>query len=144
MYLKISPSTFGDPIVTRLYSSHKYFKDGDCFLPLFIPEAISIKARSVITVHMKIKVLASSSPIRISPVGFHITLMSNYQLSPIRMSGGIHLVQPGNINEIVIAIDNISDKECEIPEGTPLFQLTSPSVGQIRYIFLPFFPQTGK
>tara|TARA_Y100000996_G_scaffold282137_1_gene222662 strand:+ start:844 stop:1308 length:465 start_codon:yes stop_codon:yes gene_type:complete len=132
MYLLIKADN--DEIGNR-YRLHTHFNPGDSGLDLFIPEGINIKANSVSNViDLGIACAAYMDENCEKPTSYYLYPRSSMgSKTPLRLSNSVGIIDSGYRGNIKIIVDNISDEDYFIPQGTRLVQLCDPSLNCSKF-----------
>ena len=132
MYLLIKADN--DEIGNR-YRLHTHFNPGDSGLDLFIPEGINIKANSVSNViDLGIACAAYMDENCEKPTSYYLYPRSSMgSKTPLRLSNSVGIIDSGYRDNIKIIVDNISDEDYFIPQGTRLVQLCDPSLNCSKF-----------
>ena len=132
MYLLIKADN--DEIGNR-YRLHTHFNPGDSGLDLFIPEGINIKANSVSNViDLGIACAAYMDENCEKPTSYYLYPRSSMgSKTPLRLSNSVGIIDSGYRGNIKIIVDNISDEDYFIPQGTRLVQLCAPSLNCSKF-----------
>ena len=117
---------------------HQTVNKNDAGIDLYIPRDIFIKPKSQekipLGVHAsvlkttKISLDNSGGSTLLEPCGFFLFPRSSIPKTPLRMSNSIGLIDAGYRGELIAVVDNISDDNYLIKEGTRLFQIVNPSL----------------
>ena len=119
----------------ELYDNHETYHEGDSGLDLFIPEGINIKANSVSNViDLGIACAAYMDENCEKPTSYYLYPRSSMgSKTPLRLSNSVGIIDSGYRGNIKIIVDNISDEDYFIPQGTRLVQLCDPSLNCSKF-----------
>jgi dUTP pyrophosphatase len=100
---------------------------GDAGMDLFVPETITIPAKSLA---FKIDHLVSCEATIVDrPVSFYLYPRSSMGgRTPLRMSNSLGIIDSGYRGNLIGMVDNLSDEDYIVEKGTRLFQVCSPSL----------------
>jgi dUTP pyrophosphatase len=114
MHLYIKPA---NDSVREMYANHGSYHHGDSGLDLFVPETMTIPARSMTMINLAIacETLDNES--------YLLLPRSSICKTPLRLANSIGLIDAGYRGTIQAAVDNISDEDYVVEKGVRLFQL---------------------
>tara|TARA_Y100000817_G_scaffold314105_1_gene311888 strand:- start:8557 stop:9021 length:465 start_codon:yes stop_codon:yes gene_type:complete len=144
MLIKILPS---NNIVKNLYEGHTHFHQGDAGLDLFILEDIIVPAKSI---SFKINTGISCEAFTIKEgtennCSFYLYPRSSMGANtPLRLCNSVGIIDAEYRGEIIAMVDNISDQDYHITNGSRLFQLCSPTLESISVEVVNTLGQTSR
>jgi len=113
--------------LTTLYSSRQNHQSDSGF-DLYCPQTIIVKPRSQAKINFMINCQMINGD---TSIGYFLMPRSSIVKTPLRMSNSIGLIDQAYRGDIMAFVDNISDQEYTIEEGTRLFQIVAPSLSPI-------------
>ncbi len=119
-----------NPYLEEKYKSSSIAYEGDAGIDLYIPETILIPPKSTIGVSFEISCQMKETQTD-QFVSYWLIPRSSICKTPLRMSNSIGLIDSGYRNHLKAFVDNISDQEYKIEQGTRLFQIVGPHLEKI-------------
>lgn len=117
---------------------HPIMNRNDAGVDIFVPNDVFIEpktqAKIPLGVHCsvlkttKISLEGTGGSTLLEPSGFFLFPRSSISKTPLRMSNSIGLIDAGYRGELIAVVDNISEDNYLIKEGTRLFQIVNPSL----------------
>ena len=111
---------------------------GDSGVDIYIPTEITIPGKTTtripLGVHCSVikktslSIPGSTSTLTLEPSSFFLLPRSSISKTPLRLSNSIGLIDSGYRGAVQAPVDNISDEEYSVKEGTRLFQIVSPDL----------------
>ncbi len=119
--------------VEEFYRNHSTYHEGDSGLDLFFIEELNIEAKSTKLVSLGIKYEAFIDKNKDTNISSFLCPRSSIYKTPLRMANSIGIIDAGYRGSIMVALDNISDKNYTIKVGQRLFQVCSPTLDPITF-----------
>tara|TARA_B100001750_G_C15432941_1_gene559284 strand:+ start:153 stop:626 length:474 start_codon:yes stop_codon:yes gene_type:complete len=99
---------------------------GDAGIDLFVPRTLTIPAKSLgfkidHEVSCEVTIMGKSA-------SFYLYPRSSIGKTPLRMSNSVGIIDSGYRGHLIGMVDNLSDEDYVIEEGTRLFQICSPTL----------------
>ena len=107
--------------IKLMYSNHGHYNQGDIGLDLFFPEDFVVPNQSMgVMIDLGIQ---CEGKIEDTFVPYYLYPRSSISKTPLRMSNSVGIIDAGYRGNIMVAVDNISDKDYQIQRGQRLFQI---------------------
>ena len=119
--------------VEQLYTEHSTYHEGDSGLDLFFIEDLNIGPYENKLISLGIKCEAFTDKDKSHNISYYLYPRSSISKTSLRMSNSVGIIDAGYRGDIMVSLDNISDKIYEIKKGQRLFQLCSPILAPISF-----------
>ena len=119
--------------VEQLYTEHSTYHEGDSGLDLFSIEDLNIGPYENKLISLGIKCEAFTDKDKSHNISYYLYPRSSISKTSLRMSNSVGIIDAGYRGDIMVSLDNISDKIYEIKKGQRLFQLCSPILAPISF-----------
>jgi len=126
--LKILPLS---PDIGEMYKSHDHHHPGDSGLDLYVVEDQIINARDSCIVKLGIKTAAFNE--KGQNISWLLMPRSSISKTPLRLSNSIGLIDAGYRGEVMVALDNIRDKDYKLTKGDRIVQAVAFSGDSINF-----------
>ena len=123
---------------------HPVVNKNDAGIDIFITKDTLIPAKAQIRIPLgvhcsmlkttKIYLPSGEGTTTVTPTSFLLLPRSSISKTPLRVSNSIGLIDAGYRGELQAPVDNISDENYLIKQGTRLFQIVNPSLDPFRSI----------
>ena len=110
--------------VKEFYENHSTFNEGDSGLDLFFPEDVNFNPNELgrkVGLKIKTSMMDNSD----NYYSYYLYPRSSISKTPLRMSNSVGIIDAGYRGELIVCMDNLSDKSYVIEKGTRLFQICS-------------------
>jgi len=124
MHFKILPD---NQIVRSFYENHSTYHEGDSGLDLFFIEDVNVGPRETKLINLGIKCEAWKNVNTREMYSYYLYPRSSISKTPLRMSNSVGIIDAGYRGNLMVSVDNISDRGYIIEKGQRLFQLCGPT-----------------
>jgi dUTP pyrophosphatase len=130
--------------IDQLYTDHSTYHEGDSGLDLFFIEDLNIGPYETKLISLGIKCEAFTDKDKSHNISYYLYPRSSISKTPLRMSNSVGIIDAGYRGDIMVSLDNISDKIYEIKKGQRLFQLCSPILAPISFELTDNLSETSR
>ena len=135
--LSIKPVSGKEDIINELYINHATYHVGDSGLDLFCLEDFDVYPGHTVFIKtgiccemLKYNSLANSYNLNVS---YYLYPRSSISKTKLRLANSVGIIDAGYRGEIIIALDNISNKLELIKKGMRLAQICAPDLEPFNY-----------
>ena len=117
------------------YENHNSYHSGDSGLDIFTPDDIVVPAGAIsFKIDLKIQCEAFTDKNKLKNVSYYLYPRSSMgSKSPLRLSNSVGIIDAGYRGNIMAIVDNISQEDFRIKEGSRMFQLCSPILSPVSF-----------
>ena len=125
--MNVKMKVHGNDRLQEMYKTTFSNVSGDAGIDLFIPDNITIPAKSI---SFKIDhIISWEASIMNNPVSFYLYPRSSMGgKTPLRMSNSVGIIDSGYRGNLIGLVDNLSNEDYVVKAGTRLFQICSPTL----------------
>ena len=120
-----------DDTIKMFYKNHTHYKVGDSGLDLFFPDQVEIDPHTTKLIDLKIQCEAMHDN-EDKNVSYYLYPRSSISKTSLRMANSVGIIDAGYRGNIMVALDNISDKPVIVEQGQRLFQICGPTLESIE------------
>ena len=116
-----------DDEIRELYNSNVSNISGDAGLDLYVPETITVPAKSIsFKINHKVSCEATICD---KPISWYMYPRSSMGAkTPLRISNSVGIFDSGYRGPVMGIVDNLSEEDFVVEKGTRLFQICSPTL----------------
>ena len=117
------------------YENHSSYHEGDSGLDIFTPNDLVIPATAIsFKIDLEIQCEAFTDKNKENNVSYYLYPRSSMGAkSPLRLSNSVGIIDAGYRGNLMAFVDNISNKDFTIKNGSRMFQICSPILSPISF-----------